>query len=150
MAEQKKIRTKKGLLKELGIKSFDEIAADPQVKQRIHGVVSRIAPDLLRKLINTVPELRKAVIGLCDTVAKVAKNLSDVQRERWGVIGEAARNDKFTSEQVMELSRLVTETERAEGKNWSEVIKTVVKVAGVMALVVFGVTAWLFGRSQRA
>jgi len=78
---------------------------------------------------HTIADICKAGVG-------ISKNLSDLQKARWDVLAALAKDGKLARKDIREIAYLITETEREETRNWTEVIRIAIKATVVVVIAV--------------
>ena len=139
MANAKRIRTKSQLLKALGIGSLKELEGNQEKLSQFVGLVPVMTPELCIEIMRTVKGVAKAVADICRAVGRASEKLSETQRQRWTVLEKMVDDGRFSPEIIVELVELVTETERAECKDFGDIVRKALIVASVVALVVLAV-----------
>jgi len=147
MATVHRITDEQTLLRELRVSSLSELEGNPKAQEKFGQLLPEIDHKLALSLINTVPSIAKGVGKVCEAAASVSKHLSEVQRERWRTVGKIAEDQRFTPDHIMELVHLITETERAEGRQWTDILKGALLVLGTVAVIFLAI---LFPPARRA
>jgi hypothetical protein len=130
--EKKRITTKPELLKELQVSSLPAVLKNPAAEARLAQLAPTLSPELVQEVLKEVPELKKAFNELIAAIKSVGTSLEQTKRLRWEVLQDLAEDDKLSPEQILEAMRIISDIEKAEGIDWTEVFKTVAKVLGAV------------------
>jgi hypothetical protein len=139
MSSGKRVSDERSLLRKLGVSSLSEVERNERAQKKLARLLPDIDPELTVSLINTIPSIAKGVGRACEATASVSRNLSEVQRERWRTLGRLANDQRFTADNIMELAGLITETEREEGRRWTDVLKIALGGIAILAGVVIAI-----------
>lgn len=129
------IKTYEELAKKLELEKVDGNFSNERVNKFIDIVKNNeIESGLFKEILEKSPEIVHSFNDLIGSMNNIGKSIEETKRLRWEVLRDLAKNDKLTSEQIIEVMKILGEIEKNESVDWTKVFQ----IVAVSAITVVG------------
>jgi len=90
------------LCKVLKIESLDQIAGSESLQNKVAERIQELSPELIKSLIDAVPELAKTFQATISAMEGIGKSLEDSKQVWWNVSRDLSQSGQMTGDQIIE------------------------------------------------